>query len=1047
MALQGTFEVDFAKFETAVAQADVSLKSFQDNGTNAAASLTRIENSLTGVKIVQQATIAAQAVANLGEAGGITAGLLQLTDAELQRVGASAVEASAKLKAMGQEVPPGIQQIADATKAANKETVDWMGGLQSLAGSLGVVFSVGAVVNFGKAVMETGAQIVEMSDRMHISTDAVQGFKFAAEQSGTTLDAVAGAMDKLNKNLDAGSKATVATLKDLGLNFQTIYNMKPEDRFLAITDAIQGMQDPTKQTADAIKLLGRGAGELTPAIIAGFRTVSDSAAKMSSDTAHDLKDAEESWRKFGAAVTVFSAKVLDDTGHALAGMASGVNQARSSSAAFAMFADNVIKYGVGPALQMSAALDQTATSGKNAKDVILSLPAPIKKTAEEIAAEEAAAKKLADTIASLSQTQGLKELDAAVAALGGVQKLTTVEFDRASAAAAKLRDEGAKLTPQLQLLASVHDMASKVIAQNTATINDNEKAWERDSVAIGKAILLASQTQAVFQAPGAGNYFLNSKNLQLPPIDVSAVNASLKPVLDQLNQATFNDIEGRMRAFGVLTQSVLQQSATYWTKTYDDMAASGKFTAAELEAAWKHMVDANVAAGKGMELQFEDDMLGIGTAMLTAFSSGGSVAQAAQSGAVKMGSDLSKSLLSGTVTSLSKDSPLLGKALGDLAGPLGGAAVTLGINLGEKLWNSVFGKPARDAVTAFANANGGFPLIQQRLEALGAAGQQMWVNLTQVGSKDVAGAAAAIKAVTDALAAQSAAANTSISNLTTKISALGGAIDPALDPYIQKLEQAGTITAANATALQALEGTGTPTYDQLNALAQKYNLTIGQMGPAFQASQIDAGFQTLIDDMDEMSRGGVDMNAVLTQVGADGTAALSGLGTQVQTLIDQSQQYGVQVPANMKPAAQALIDQGLLLDANGQKITDINQINFGETMQTSLDTLNQTLQTLIGTLTGNGPTSLLGSLNTIGGVVVNPKIQPVYDDSQIPAGFTPPATAPATVSPAGSGIYTPSPATSGGTPINITVQSNLDGKVVAQNQVQYIPGALSAGGR
>ena len=106
----------------------VSLKSFQDNGTNAAASLTRIENSLTGVKIVQQATIAAQAVANLGEAGGITAGLLQLTDAELQRVGASAVEASAKLKAMGQEVPPGIQQIADATKAANKETVDWMGG-------------------------------------------------------------------------------------------------------------------------------------------------------------------------------------------------------------------------------------------------------------------------------------------------------------------------------------------------------------------------------------------------------------------------------------------------------------------------------------------------------------------------------------------------------------------------------------------------------------------------------------------------------------------------------------------------------------------------------------------------------------------------------------------------------------------------------------------------------------------------------------------------------------------------------------------------------
>ena len=99
---------------------------------------------------------------------------------------------------------------------------------------------------------------------MHISTDAVQGFKFAAEQSGTTLDAVAGAMDKLNKNLDAGSKATVATLKDLGLNFQTIYNMKPEDRFLAIhpRTPFKGCRTrPSRPPTNlAIKLLGARRG-------------------------------------------------------------------------------------------------------------------------------------------------------------------------------------------------------------------------------------------------------------------------------------------------------------------------------------------------------------------------------------------------------------------------------------------------------------------------------------------------------------------------------------------------------------------------------------------------------------------------------------------------------------------------------------------------------------------------------------------------------------------------------------------------------------------
>jgi hypothetical protein len=205
-------------------------------------------------------------------------------------------------------------------------------------------------------------------------------------------------------------------------------------------------------------------------------------------------------------------------------------------------------------------------------------------------------------------------------------------------------------------------------------------------------------------------------------------------------------------------------------------------------------------------------------------------------------------------------------------------------------------------------------------------------------------------------------------------------------PYLNDLAKAGTLSAENAALLGKMSGDGKPTYDQLDALAKKYNLTLDQMGSGFQGAKIHDEFQSLIDDMDELQRGGVDLGAVLTTTGADGKLALSDLGTSVQNVIDQSQKYGQDVPENMKPAAQALIDQGLLLDANGNKITDINAIKFGESMQTSLDKLNDTLKTLVD------------SLHTLSGTTATPTIAPKYVP---PSGM--PADTPAPAMPAYGG--------------------------------------------
>src|SRR6266478_4678268 len=62
-----------------------------------------------------------------------------------------------------------------------------------IKGMIAGAFTVEAVVEFSKKTIELGAQIADLSERFKISKKSLQEWKYAAEQSGSSLDAVANA--------------------------------------------------------------------------------------------------------------------------------------------------------------------------------------------------------------------------------------------------------------------------------------------------------------------------------------------------------------------------------------------------------------------------------------------------------------------------------------------------------------------------------------------------------------------------------------------------------------------------------------------------------------------------------------------------------------------------------------------------------------------------------------------------------------------------------------------------------------------------------------
>lgn len=109
------FEADFASFYDAAKQAVIELDSMEKGAAKAETRLQGMADRFSGEKVIQQAQLMTEAVERLG-------GVSTLTEKELVQVGRVTNEAVEKMRALGMDVPKGMQDIANATKGAGAAT-------------------------------------------------------------------------------------------------------------------------------------------------------------------------------------------------------------------------------------------------------------------------------------------------------------------------------------------------------------------------------------------------------------------------------------------------------------------------------------------------------------------------------------------------------------------------------------------------------------------------------------------------------------------------------------------------------------------------------------------------------------------------------------------------------------------------------------------------------------------------------------------------------------------------------------------------------------
>lgn len=169
-------------------------------------------------------------------------------------------------------------------------------------------------------------------------------------------------------------------------------------------------------------------------------------------------------------------------------------------------------------------------------------------------------------------------------------------------------------------------------------------------------------------------------------------------------------------------------------------------------------------------------------------------------------------------------------------------------------------------------------------------------------------------------------ANDLFNSLVQAAEETGERLPETLLPTIDRLKELGLITDEQAAKLRGLVDGTEFNLQQLQEDAKELGIDFNALGPKFQQAGLQEKFEQLYPRINRLIAAGGDVGTVL-----------SGAADEISTLVQEAMKFGTSIPQQFKPWIQELINAGKLLDENGQAITDITKINFGDPLVNAID--------------------------------------------------------------------------------------------------------------
>lgn len=166
------------------------------------------------------------------------------------------------------EIIISAKDLASATlnrvsRAANGFHSEMAGLSSKLAGALIGTAAISGVIALGKYALDAAGKVVDMADKIGISTAYLQEMNFAANQAGVSEEALGSALTQLNKRMGEARQGTGELLnvsKQYGVELiDSAGKARSTSAVMAsFADKIAGIEDPAERVRVAMAAFGKG---------------------------------------------------------------------------------------------------------------------------------------------------------------------------------------------------------------------------------------------------------------------------------------------------------------------------------------------------------------------------------------------------------------------------------------------------------------------------------------------------------------------------------------------------------------------------------------------------------------------------------------------------------------------------------------------------------------------------------------------------------------------------------------------------------------------
>ena len=203
----------------------------------------------------------------------------------------------------------GQPAVVSGLKAVGDQVGSLQTTLKGLAAGFVAGLSVAAFSSLIKGSIDSAAALHDLAIQSSTTVEALSGLAAVGKFSDQTADSIAGAMNKLTRNLASTteeSRGAGLAIQALGLSVSQFKQLRPEDQMQAVAKAMDGFADSADKSAIMMALYGKEGANMLPFMkdlaIAGelsakVTTEQAAAADNLQDNLLRLRTSGEGWKK------------------------------------------------------------------------------------------------------------------------------------------------------------------------------------------------------------------------------------------------------------------------------------------------------------------------------------------------------------------------------------------------------------------------------------------------------------------------------------------------------------------------------------------------------------------------------------------------------------------------------------------------------------------------------------------------------------------------------------------------------------------------------